>query len=386
MSALLSGVQFQRAYGQSEGSEALTGKIVGIYFSAHWCPPCRAFTPQLADFYNRMKALGRNLEIVFASSDRDQESFDDYRAEMPWLALPFAEQNIKEALSQQFGVSGIPSLIFLNADGSILSNDGRNMVTSDSQGNFLLASGTGAPSLKRQLSAEGKRIFAEAVAASNGSVNVKEAKAALIALRRGGPQATIALKTLRTLIKNVVNHPTEQKYLTINLANAAIQERLGRIPECGQFLTAMGFCQNATANNLSIEASVLTASVLAEFRSVQQYLDEAVLARMSTTAPPLMKKQPPQTKQGGLSAKKRSGGAPQMSMKQQALLMQEEREKKARAEKQAERAGTLKSLKQDKRVRKHDPNWKSGVSAAAGKGGVVMKSFRDKFGEDQGGG
>ena len=31
---------------------ALAGKpIVMIYFSAHWCPPCKAFTPVLKDFY-----------------------------------------------------------------------------------------------------------------------------------------------------------------------------------------------------------------------------------------------------------------------------------------------------------------------------------------------
>jgi len=26
-------------------------KIIGFYFSAHWCPPCRLFTPALAEFY-----------------------------------------------------------------------------------------------------------------------------------------------------------------------------------------------------------------------------------------------------------------------------------------------------------------------------------------------
>ena len=32
--------------------EALEGKkFVGFYFSAHWCPPCRGFTPVLKDFY-----------------------------------------------------------------------------------------------------------------------------------------------------------------------------------------------------------------------------------------------------------------------------------------------------------------------------------------------
>jgi nucleoredoxin len=46
--------------------EALDGKAVMIYFSAHWCPPCRRFTPMLVQSYNQMKAAGKNVEIVFA--------------------------------------------------------------------------------------------------------------------------------------------------------------------------------------------------------------------------------------------------------------------------------------------------------------------------------
>ena len=29
-------------------------KVLAFYFSAHWCPPCRLFTPVLAEFYSVM--------------------------------------------------------------------------------------------------------------------------------------------------------------------------------------------------------------------------------------------------------------------------------------------------------------------------------------------
>ena len=36
-----------------QADEALTDKkIIAFYFSAHWCPPCRLFTPVLAEFYS----------------------------------------------------------------------------------------------------------------------------------------------------------------------------------------------------------------------------------------------------------------------------------------------------------------------------------------------
>ena len=39
-------------------------KIICYYFSAHWCPPCRAFTPVLADFY-AVRSLKNLLKIFF---------------------------------------------------------------------------------------------------------------------------------------------------------------------------------------------------------------------------------------------------------------------------------------------------------------------------------
>ena len=70
------------------------GKTVGIYFSAHWCPPCRVFTPKLAEFYKKLHTE-KNFEIVFVSSDKSKDEFDKYYEEMPWLALPFSDRDRK---------------------------------------------------------------------------------------------------------------------------------------------------------------------------------------------------------------------------------------------------------------------------------------------------
>ncbi len=73
------------------------GEYVGLYFSAHWCPPCRGFTPKLVEFYNGFKQsdTGKTFDVVFVSSDRDENSFQEYFREMPWLALPFSDRDRK---------------------------------------------------------------------------------------------------------------------------------------------------------------------------------------------------------------------------------------------------------------------------------------------------
>eukprot|EP00002_Diphylleia_rotans_P006959 TRINITY_DN163_c0_g1_i7.p1 TRINITY_DN163_c0_g1~~TRINITY_DN163_c0_g1_i7.p1 ORF type:complete len:291 (+),score=67.99 TRINITY_DN163_c0_g1_i7:114-986(+) len=114
-------------------ASALGGKYVGIYFSAHWCPPCRGFTPKLASFYKENKEK-LNLEIVFVSSDRDEKSFAEYFGEMPWLSLPYADRGRKGKLSNQFKVQGIPTFVILSPEGELITKDGREEVSSDAKG------------------------------------------------------------------------------------------------------------------------------------------------------------------------------------------------------------------------------------------------------------
>merc|ERR1719335_431387 len=50
---------------------------------------------------------------------------------MPWLALPFADRASKAALSKGFGVDGIPSLVLLDTDWSVITKKGRGAVMQD---------------------------------------------------------------------------------------------------------------------------------------------------------------------------------------------------------------------------------------------------------------
>ena len=113
----------------------LANKVVLVYFSAHWCPPCRQFTPSLGTFYKNLQSKSQTpFEIVFASSDRDEASFNEYYGEMPFASIPFSNRAAKEKLSSSLGVSGIPMLVVLDTDGSVLSKKGRNLVSSDPEG------------------------------------------------------------------------------------------------------------------------------------------------------------------------------------------------------------------------------------------------------------
>lgn len=115
---------------QVAANDALAGKdIVCFYFSAHWCPPCRQFTPILKDFYEEVSDSG--VEIIFVSSDRSPEEMKSYLKEShgPWLSVEHGSE-LGQALKQQFGISGIPALIVCKADGTVVTKNGRQDVQS----------------------------------------------------------------------------------------------------------------------------------------------------------------------------------------------------------------------------------------------------------------
>jgi len=123
--------------------ESVTGQalgefndVIGLYFSAHWCGPCRSFTPRLVQFYQSFTDLNPGkFDIVFVSSDKDDSMFNEYYLEMPWKAIPFIDRARKNKLSTLYGVKGIPCLVLLNGKtGEVITKDGRTAIMKDPTG------------------------------------------------------------------------------------------------------------------------------------------------------------------------------------------------------------------------------------------------------------
>ncbi|KAL9673405.1 hypothetical protein QQ045_029662 [Rhodiola kirilowii] len=95
----------------------LQGKVIGIYFSANWYPPCRSFTQTLTAAYQQLKDNGADIEIIIVSSDEDLNAFNSYFSVMPWLAIPFSDLEAKKSLNRSFDVEGIPCLVMLQPEG-----------------------------------------------------------------------------------------------------------------------------------------------------------------------------------------------------------------------------------------------------------------------------
>lgn len=120
------------ASGEPVARETLEGKIVGIYFSAEWCPPCRGFTPSLVEFRN---ANTDQFEVVFVSSDRTPEAqmkyMQGYKMDFPAVSHG---SNASRELAERFSVRGIPFLVIVDSDGNTITTNGRGDISSDPQG------------------------------------------------------------------------------------------------------------------------------------------------------------------------------------------------------------------------------------------------------------
>jgi len=116
----LFGKDLRDAYGRKVKLSSLKGKIIGVYFSARWCAPCRIVTPQLVAARDANKD---RFEIVFVSNDRSEAERRKYMqtSHMRWPTLPLEGEKSRE-LRRIFNTQGIPALGLIDAQGQILQS------------------------------------------------------------------------------------------------------------------------------------------------------------------------------------------------------------------------------------------------------------------------
>jgi len=115
--------------GSAVSKDTLQGKTVGVYCSAHWCPPCRAFTPELAKFYEAYKKLDPDFEIIFCSSDRTKEDMQSYFTEAhgDYLCIEYDAKE-RALMKELVDADGIPTFAVYSADGKLVNKSGRSKV------------------------------------------------------------------------------------------------------------------------------------------------------------------------------------------------------------------------------------------------------------------
>lgn len=77
--------------------------------------------------YNSLSLKG-DFEIIFVSADEDDEMFEEYFSEMPWLAIPFSDSDIRDHLDELFRVRGIPHLVIIDENGKVSTDSGVEII------------------------------------------------------------------------------------------------------------------------------------------------------------------------------------------------------------------------------------------------------------------
>ncbi|MDD5199004.1 MAG: thioredoxin-like domain-containing protein [Terrimicrobiaceae bacterium] len=102
-----------------------------FYYSASWCGPCHRFTPDLIQFYRKMKGRNSSFEVILSPSDKTLEDEIAYMKEMrmPWPALPLDQKHAADIPRSNWGY--IPAMVLVDADGNRLLQVNDDLSTDD---------------------------------------------------------------------------------------------------------------------------------------------------------------------------------------------------------------------------------------------------------------
>lgn len=99
-------------------------EYIGLQFSSYWCPPCKMLHRKLANVYKEINLKGKIFEIIYLSSDKNEDDYNEFLKHMPWLAVPYNE-DFQEELYNKYKISGVPAQVILDRKGKLLSVNAR---------------------------------------------------------------------------------------------------------------------------------------------------------------------------------------------------------------------------------------------------------------------
>lgn len=188
---------------------------------------------------------------------------------------------------------------------------------------------------------------------------------------------------MKLIIKNLADPVKAQdaKYRSLRLDNAKVQQKLVPVASALEYLKAIGFCQIVQDDVQVLRVDNPDIAVMKA--SLQEVTNALEMVAPNTAAKSVKKPRRASEEEEKKSDEPAARSAPveRLSEKQKARRLMEEKERKEKEIARMERKKTSAQIKQDKLVRKHDPNWKPGVSAAMAKSGSGIETFRDRHGE-----
>ena len=103
---------------QADVRAQLEGKIVGLYFTASWCGPCKAFSPELVRFRDENSD---DFAFVVVSLDTELEDQSKYAEVSNLNALEIRlDDPLTTTLIERYDAHGIPRLVVFSSTGDLI--------------------------------------------------------------------------------------------------------------------------------------------------------------------------------------------------------------------------------------------------------------------------
>ena len=100
------------------------GKYVLLDFWSTTCPPCLALTPKLKACYEAF-ANDDRFVMIGLSVDQDMKAPKAYAAKesLPWIQGFLGRSDNGKAITNSYGILGIPSLMLIGPDGRVVAKN-----------------------------------------------------------------------------------------------------------------------------------------------------------------------------------------------------------------------------------------------------------------------